>query len=133
MIDRQLLSTLAKDHGDRWRSQACQGFEQSVIAQDDDNDYSESGYVAVRVGDKCAIARYSHCSCYGTWASITGGGIADDEGPNEPAWDWQGTYAELLDMARRVADPVMPGREAAKDDYDYDHLVAMYGQILKKA
>lgn len=38
-------------------------FENSVIAQDDDNDYQESGYVAcVFSGGKAAITGYSHCS-----------------------------------------------------------------------
>lgn len=108
-------------------------FRNSIIAQDDDNDYQESGYVVVRIGDWCAIARYSHCSCYGTWAAITGGCISDSEGPNHPAWDWQGTYAELLDMAKRKADPSLPEREASPEDYDYDHLCAVYSQILSQA
>jgi uncharacterized protein (TIGR02996 family) len=106
-------------------------FQKSIVAQDDDNDYDESGYVVVRVGDWCAMARYSHCSCYGTWASITGGGISDSEGPNHPCWDWQGTWEKLLDMANRKADPAMPDRGADPSDYDYDHLCNVYQQILE--
>jgi hypothetical protein len=105
-------------------------FEKSIIAQHDDEDYSESGFVAVRVGDWCALAAYSHCSCYGTWASITGGGISDDEGPNDPDWTWEGTWEQLKNLAVRTADPAIPGRTAQPDDSDYDHLCEVYKQIL---
>lgn len=108
-------------------------FSDSIIAQDDDEDYSESGYVVVRIGDWCAIARYGHCSCFGTWASITGGGISDSEGDTDPQWDWQGTHAQLLDMARRTADPSMPERAADPEDSDYDHLQKVYQQVLAGA
>lgn len=114
-------------------SQIRTAFSSSIIGQHDDEDYSESGYVAVRVGDWCAIAAYGHCSCYDTWTDITGGDISDDMGSGPIKWDWQGTYAELLDMARRVADPAMPERDANPDDSDYDHLVEMYRQVLEKA
>lgn len=107
-------------------------FRESIIAQHDDDDYQESGYVVVRIGDWCAVARYSHCSCFGTWASLTGDGMGDDEGPSDPQWDWQGTYDQLLDMARRKADPVMPERNAEPDDYDYDHLCEVYRQVLEE-
>lgn len=106
-------------------------FRKSIIAQDDDNDYSETGWVAVVVGKWAALTKYGHCSCYDTWASITGGGISDYEGPNEPHWDWQGTVKQLIKMAKSCADPAMPKREADEKDYDYDHLVEVYRQVLE--
>jgi len=106
-------------------------FRESVIAQDDDCDYSESGWVAVVVGDWAALTKYGHCSCYDTWAAITGGGISDSEGPNEPHWDWQGSVSDLIKMAKYKVDPAMPGRNASEDDYDYDHLMKVYEQILE--
>lgn len=105
-------------------------FDRSIIAQDDDNDYDEAGWVCVRIGDWCALARYSHCSCYDTWASITGGGISDSEGPNDPAWDWQGAYKDLLVMATERRDPTIPDRIADPQDHDYDHLMKVYEQVI---
>jgi hypothetical protein len=107
-------------------------FLAAIIAQHDDEDYQESGYVIVNIGDWYALSRYGHCSCFGTWADLTGGGISDDEGPDDPRWDWQGTREQLLDMATRRADPAMPDRNADPKDYDYDHLVNVYDQILAK-
>lgn len=130
MLRRTGRDSATQDH-DKYRS-ADEEFRAAVIAQDDDNDYSESGFVAVRIDDWCAIARYGHCSCYDTWSAITGGGTSDHEGPNEPRWDWQGTYAQLLDMAARKADPSMPDRECSPEDCDYDHLMKVYDQILTK-
>jgi hypothetical protein len=106
-------------------------FRQSTIAQDDDNDYDESGWVAVVVGDWAALTRYGHCSCFDTWASITGGGISDSEGPNEPSWDWVGTPDGLVALAKAKGDPALSGREAGPDDYDYDHLMKVYEQVLQ--
>lgn len=105
-------------------------FEAHIIAQDDDCDYQESGWVAVRVGSWAAIARYSHCSCYGTWTSLTGGGISDSEGPDDPAWNWQGSPEELIKMAENCMDPSISDRKASPEDYDYDHLCNVYKQIL---
>lgn len=105
-------------------------FYKTVIAQDDDCDYSESGYVAGVLPDGTAyLAYYSHCSCYGTWTSICGGDWAG--GGSEPNWLWRGSIESLVDMARRIADPAMPDRAANENDYDHDHLVAVYNQILE--
>ncbi len=104
-------------------------FASIIIAQDDDNCYSESGYVAVRIGDWCALSRYEHCSCYDTLCDLTGGGIGDALGDGHVRWDWQGTAVELLDMATRIADPAMPIRNADPEDYDYDHLVKVYEKV----
>lgn len=108
-------------------------FQKSIIAQDDDGDYSESGWVAVVVGDWAALTKYGHCSCYDTWASITGGGISDDEGPDQPHWDWSGNVTDLVRMAENKTDPALPGRLASEEDYDYDHLMKVYEQVLKWA
>ena len=105
-------------------------FNQSIIAQDDDNDYQESGYVAVSIGDWAAITRYGHCSCFGTWTDITGGNYGRSSGQSDIAWGWQGSVAELIEMAKNVSDPAIPSRKAVPEDCDYDHLIRVYKQIL---
>lgn len=112
-------------------------FINSIIAQDDDNDYEESGYVACvvdRNGERFGLlAYYSHCSCYGTWEDLCGGGISDYYAREElkyPRWTWVGTVLELIDMARRKADPVLPQRTISEDDYNADHLLRVYEGIM---
>lgn len=100
-------------------------FNRSIIAQHDDQDYEESGYVAVVVGNWAALSMYNHCSCYGTWESLTG------ECHNDPHWDWTGTVDEMIALAKAKRDPFMPDREANKDDYEYDHLIEVYKQIVE--
>lgn len=99
-------------------------FEKAIIAQDDDNDYQESGYVVVRVGNWCALSDYGHCSCFGTWTDLNGCGS------DGIRWCWMGTYEELLELARNGMDPALPQRKADPADSDYDHLMAVYGQVL---
>jgi len=99
-------------------------FEKHIIGKDDCCDYSESGYVAVYKNGEAALTRYSHCSCYGTWTDIM-----NTDGVNR--FDWCGTIEELVDMANRIADPAIPERNAITDDYDYEHLVNTYKQILE--
>jgi hypothetical protein len=97
-----------------------------TIAQDDDNDYSESGYIAVWDGKRAALARYSHCSCYGTWTALS-------DTKTGVTWDWLGSKRQLLKMAREKLDPHAPfgTRKADEKDYDYDHLMNVYQQILE--
>lgn len=90
-----------------------------IIAQDDDNDYEESGYVAFLKDGKAFLARYSHCSCYGTWES----------GAIRTTWD--GTTDDLVKLARDGGDPDMPGRLSSPDDSDHDHLMETYRQIIE--
>jgi hypothetical protein len=92
-----------------------------VVGQDDDNDYQESGWVALVKGNEAAMFHYSHCSCYGTWDDFIDG------------WDWRGSVDELIQLAQLKLDPVMPSREADTEDYDYDHLMETYNQILEWA
>lgn len=91
-----------------------------IIAQDDDNDYSESGWVAVYDPNtnKCGLGHYSHCSCYGTWENLKNG------------WDWEGTPRELAKLAKNKLDPDMPEREMSVEDFDYDHLITVYNEVL---
>lgn len=111
-------------------------FRNAIIAQDDDNDYEESGYVVLNVGKEYAIARYGHCSCYGTWTSILGGSY-NDSGVQVTEkgiiWDWTGSLRQLLKLARNKLDPhcSIGSRKADEKDYDYDHLMACYTQILE--
>lgn len=96
-------------------------WQQYVIAQDDDNDDQESGYIAAIKDGRAALTRYSHCSCYGTRDYV-------DE--NLEKWDWSGTPQELLTLAERGCDPDMPSRQASPDDCDYEHLIHVYNQII---
>lgn len=111
-------------------------FNQSIIAQDDDEDYEESGYVVcIRYG-LAFLGSYGHCSCYDTWSSMTGGGISDYREPDDyytPGWAWVGTIPELLTLARGKLDPVAVGRVASPEDRDYDHLMKVYEQVLQWA
>lgn len=106
-------------------------FRKMIIAQDDDNDYSESGWVALVNGRQAALATYGHCSCYSTFTSLCGGGISDTYKSGKPRLTWRGTPAELVRMAARRADPAMPDRDADPKDYNYDHLVNVYDAVLE--
>ena len=105
-------------------------FLDHVIAQDDDNDCEENGWVAVVIGDWAALTSYGHCSCYDTWASITGGG-AGIEPRHDPKWDWTGTVSDLVKLARETRDPVMPDRAMDEKDCDFDRLMKVYAQIIE--
>lgn len=98
-----------------------QNFDQYVIAQDDDNDYSESGYFIVKVDENYGLFRYSHCSCFGTWESFT---------DRQMIFNWVGTKEDLIYLAQNVMDPSFPNRKANEQDYDYDHLINVYNQVL---
>lgn len=110
-----------------------QEFEGGVIAQHDDNDYSESGWVCFQIDGKFHLARYSHCSCFGTFESLCGGGISDSFSEGTPSVEWSGTRAELISLAERKMDPAMPERQAVEGDCDYGHLVAVYADVLSWA
>jgi hypothetical protein len=118
-------------------------FEDSIIAQDDDESYSESGWVAGIIYKLAYLVNYSHCSCYGTFTSI-GEKIpngekdihgddeySDDKDILEVTFDWFGTVDELIDMAKNRRDPIIFGREQDPEDYDYDHLMKVYSGIIK--
>lgn len=105
-------------------------FYKFVVGQDDDDDYEESGYVAVVKDDEAAISRYGHCSCYGTWTSLCNGGVNDSH-QERPEFQWTGTVHELLFMACFGSDVSMPDRKATEDDYDFDHLVGVYKQVIQ--
>lgn len=108
-------------------------FKACIIAQGDSNEqYENSGYVAVVDGKFAALTRFGHCSCYGTWTSVCGGGITSGGSDlGSPEWDWTGTVAQLVKLAKRNADPAFPAREANPKDYDYAYLVETYRQILE--
>ena len=96
-------------------------FRHYIIAQDDDCDYSESGWVACVKDDWAGLASYSHCSCFGTWEAMDG------------KFSWEGTPEQLVAKAREEHDPIIDGKKASTADYDYDHLMVVYGQILEWA
>ncbi len=109
-----------------------------TIAQDDDNDYQESGWICfcdANLPKSKAVyylANYSHCSCYGTWTALAGG----DYSSSTPAdarisASWSGSLAQLIHLAKNNLCPLMPGRVINPDDSDYDHLVAVYARILE--
>ena len=105
-----------------------------TVAQSDDCDYEESGWIALVDGDDAYLAQYGHCSCYGTWTALCGHTWRDDCSDDFlPAnwYVWQGTKQEMIELARCKADPAVPNREAQPDDCDYDHLMEVYKQLLK--
>ena len=93
----------------------------NVIAQSDDEDYSECGWVCYEHDGTMHLANYSHCSCYGTWTVIDDGG-----GPS-----WSGTREELIALVRGNRDPDMPERRSTPGDSDYKHLQAVYAELRK--
>ena len=100
-----------------------QEFEKYIIAQKDDEDYSEAGFVAVVRGDEAALSAYSHCSCNGTWEALNDHGKIN--------WDWSGTPDQLVAMAEFGGDPSFPGRKAVFTDYDFRWLDDVYRQIIE--
>ena len=102
-------------------------FYKSIVAQDDDEDWSEFGWVACVDGDQAGFAAYGHCSCYGTFDALFG---HDRPSSMKTPWAWEGSVGELVDMARRRADPHLPSRVSGPDDCNYDHLMNVYDQAL---
>jgi hypothetical protein len=102
-------------------------FQKAIISKNDTNDYDCSGYIIAQHGEQFAIARFGHCSCYGTYTSLT-----DHKRNNGVNWDWIGTRQELLKMARYKLDPhfSLGSRKAQPNDYDYCYLIACYKDIL---
>lgn len=99
-------------------------FRSRTVASRDDNDYSETGWVAVVVTrggrEYGLLGCYGHCSCYGTWESLCGGGISDRYDPDEvktPSFDWVGSYAGLVSLAERGVDPTT-GRPIVSEEED---------------
>lgn len=116
IVDKKQISEniLSVINSENWR--------EYVIAQDDDNDYSESGYFIVKVNDNYGLYRYSHCSCFGTW---------EDFSDNNLSFTWVGTKEDLLYLAFNNMDPSMPDRKADPSDYDYNHLSVVYAEVIK--
>lgn len=104
-----------------------ESFREHIIAQHDDEDYDEGGYVAVVAGKDAALAQYHHCSCFGTTSDLW------DDGKARMKWTWVGTVKEMVAMAEVKRDPAMPDRVANPEDSDYDHLMEVYAQVLKWA
>jgi len=103
-------------------------FREYVVAQDDDCDYSESGWLALIHEGTAYLARYGHCSCYDTLE-----GLGIDKNYMSSNWFvWSGSVDGLISMAERKADPAMPERIADSEDCDYDHLMTVYKDVLGK-
>lgn len=101
-------------------------FREIIIAQNDSGGYDPNGYVVGFNGKQAAIARFGHCSCYGTYTSLGG-----DRGTIN--WEWIGSLKELLKLARYKLDPhyTLGSRKADPKDSDYCHLLACYKQVLE--
>lgn len=107
-------------------------FQKCIIAQgDSDDQYENSGYVAVVDGNFAALARFGHCSCFGTWTAVIGGGITGGCDLGSPEWDWKGTVAQLVKLAKNKADFNLPGRTVNDTDCDAQYLLETYRQILE--
>ena len=109
-------------------------FGDCIVAQDDDCDYDESGWIAVVHEGVAYLSNYGHCSCYGTWTALGGGNYSTPQMNELPAnwYTWSGSVAEMVSMAERKADPAMPDREMGENDCDYDHLMKVYEEIVKQ-
>ena len=112
-------------------------FQSLIIAQGDryDDDtacYDNGGYVVVFDGKEAAIARFGHCSCYGTFTAVAGGDYGSS-GSVPLIFDWYGTLDELLKMARYKLDPhfTLGSRKADPADYDHCYLMFAYGKVLE--
>jgi hypothetical protein len=70
------------------------------------------------------IARYSHCSCCDTYEALY------DANQGSVRIDWTGTPQQLQVIASELRDPNMPERKAQPDDFDHDHLVKTYEQVI---
>ena len=97
-----------------------------TIAQNDSGGYDPGGYIVVTDGITAAIARFGHCSCFGTYTALKGK-------DSKLHFDWTGSVAELVKMARYKLDPhySLGSRKANPEDYDYGYLMACYQDVLK--
>lgn len=107
-------------------------FSKSIVAQKDDEDYSESGYVAFIFEGVAYLASYSHCSCFGTYDALCGGVEGDYIENGELNVEWSGSIKQLLKLAENDADPTFPDRKNSNDDHDVCHLRDVYEQLLQK-
>lgn len=139
---RQAYADLLEEEGDSAGAGWMRGvgemtgkqFSECVVAQDDDEDYQESGYVICVVGELALLAGYGHCSCYNTWSDLNGGGIGDyfeEDEVKHPAWQIVVPVPVMAMMAYERMDPALPPRIADQEDSNYDHLVKTYGQFLE--
>lgn len=99
-------------------------FRDHIVAQHDDEDWQESGYVITLVDGVFSLFHYSHCSCYGTVSVIMDGNIGTPL--------WTGDKDAMIELASGRGDPIVAGRTISEDDCDYGHLVVVYAQILQK-
>lgn len=108
-------------------------FRAAIIAQSDDDDFEESGWVACVLPDGTALlGAYAHDSCYNTFDALCDvGGVACYVAEGLASFTWGGTVAGLVDLATRRADPAIPERLADPQDSDYDHLMAVYAGVLE--
>lgn len=120
-----------------FRLPECTGYEFAAaqVAWDDSGGYDPAGWIAYvfdRGGRKvAALTSFGHCSCYDTWSSLNGGGVAvySANTPMSPQFDWVGSVEGLVSLARRNADPRNPSRPP---EYHDKHLHAVYAAVLEK-
>lgn len=91
----------------------------TIARSDNDDPYSLSGYAVLSDGKRAAIVSIGHCSCYGTWEGLDNGPIELDI-----------TVGQLIRWAKRKADPNFPTRMVNSADYDANHLLECYEQVL---
>ena len=105
-------------------------WESSVIAQASSGGYDPSGWIAWVHDGRAYLSTYGHCSCYGTFTALCGGGISDYLEIGEPGFVWSGTPNQMVKLAKKKADPHRPDREADKEDYCYQYLMDVFDTIL---
>lgn len=118
-------------------------FRLSIIAQSDNEDYQESGWVALIANGQAALAHYSHCSCFGTFTSLDVNGHPTLDVNGHPTYentylgelsvDWEGTPKELLAIAKGRLNPLVKGNppiDPNEFDMDLDHLKRVYDGVI---
>lgn len=95
-----------------------------VARCDSTEDYETKGYLACVEGERAAIGRIGHCSCYGTW-----GYGDDDQNPEGLTECWSGSLEELKRLAANNLDPDMPSREINSSDYMGQYLLGLYAEL----
>lgn len=108
-------------------------FDNSIIAYiGGDEPYENSGYIAFTKDNVYYLTGFSHCSCYGTFTAICGGGYSHNDNINYINYFWKGSLIELINLAKNSLDPYLPTRTIESQDFDSQQLLELYRQIIEK-
>jgi len=108
----------------------------TVARADNVREYEADGIIAVVKDNVAGIARYSHCSCYGTAEALDTQRRASEQ--IVPDFDrrrytrvyWTGTPDEMVTLAEERKCFDMEGRVITSKDCDYEILIELYDKII---